>query len=73
MMEQCALLPFSQAARSFFAFMEQVYIKSRRHPKETPRLPKDVSYLPKSAKSARRKAIISHKLPPPPPQVMSSF
>jgi hypothetical protein len=53
--------------------MSQAYNKSRPLPKETATLPKDVSYLPKSAKSAGRNAVIACKVPPPLPQVMSSF
>jgi hypothetical protein len=71
--EQSASPPFSQAARSFFTFMPEAYNKSRPSPMEQFTLPKDVSYLPKSAKSAGRNAVISCKIPPPFPQIMSSI
>jgi hypothetical protein len=53
--------------------MPQAYNKRRPSPKETATLPKDVSYLPKSAKSAGRNALISPKIPPTFPQIMSSI
>jgi hypothetical protein len=53
--------------------MPEAYNKSRPSPMEQFTLPKDVSYLPKSAKSAGRNAVISCKIPPPFPQIMSSI
>jgi hypothetical protein len=62
-MEQSAAPPFNQAPRSFFVIMPKLTTKAAGLQWEPPRLPKDVSLLPKSAKCAGRNAEIVPKSP----------